>query len=299
MKILQEIRNLRNLFNNHPLWSRKPLTPWIRFSHFQLVSVLHKSPCTFNWVKPLKLVVPRRTGLTGNLYCGLMDFEEMMFLLHFLREDDLFIDVGANAGVYSLLASKLAGARSMAFEPVPETYARLQEHVELNHLKEKIQCINQGVGEREGSLRFSTSDKDCLNHVMPADSQDDSPSIEVPVTTLDHVSQNASPRMMKLDIEGYEWHALKGGSALLGSKELKAIIMEFNLHAERYQITPEQVETLLRDAGYNTYSYDPYRRSLKPVPFATNGNSLWIKDVDEVVPVLKEAATFSIYGQNI
>jgi hypothetical protein len=45
------------------------------------------------------------TGATGNLYVGLHEFEEMAFLLHFLRPGDLFADVGANVGSYTILAA--------------------------------------------------------------------------------------------------------------------------------------------------------------------------------------------------
>ncbi|HSR87903.1 MAG TPA: FkbM family methyltransferase [Pontiella sp.] len=299
MKILQEIKNLNVLFKAHPLWIGKPLKPWFRFIHFQLVSLFHKSPCTFNWVEPLKLVVPQRTGLTGNLYLGLMDFEEMFFLLHFLREDDQFLDVGANVGVYSLLASALTGASSMAIEPVPETFTRLREHVKLNGLEGKIECINQGVGEEAGSLRFSTGSQDCLNHVVPVDSNDDTPSIQIPVTTLDAIHDRTSPAMMKLDIEGYEWHALKGAARLLEDRRLKAIVLEFNLHAERYGVSAQQVEDLLRNAGFSTYAYDPYRRTLNPTPFNTNGNSLWVRKADEVASILKDAKSCSVYGHTL
>jgi FkbM family methyltransferase len=298
MNILQEIQNLKGLFNAHPLWGSRPAAAWRRFAHFQFASLFSKSPRTFKWIDTLELIVPKRSGLTGNLYCGLMDFEEMMFLLHFLREEDLFLDVGANAGVYSLLASGMAGARSMAFEPVPVTYDRLNEHVRLNRMEHKVQCINQGIGEQEGALRFSTGNRDCLNHVLENDS-DDTQFIEVSVTTLDKAAAAKLPAMLKLDIEGYEWYALKGASELLQSDSLKAIVLEYNLHAKRYGISPEQISALLKDYGYETYRYDAFARRLEPSAFNTSGNSLWVKDVDVVSSILKQSKAFSIYGQTV
>ena len=58
-------------------------------------------------------------GATGNIYCGLHDFEEMSFLMHFLRAGDVFADVGVNVGAYSMLAASV-GARAIAFEPAGE-----------------------------------------------------------------------------------------------------------------------------------------------------------------------------------
>lgn len=45
------------------------------------------------------------TGATGNWYCGLQEYEDMSFVLHALRPGDLFVDVGANIGSYSILAA--------------------------------------------------------------------------------------------------------------------------------------------------------------------------------------------------
>lgn len=237
--------------------------------------------------------------MTSNLYLGLKDFADMMFMLHFLQPDDVFVDVGANHGVYSLLASGLAGAQSIAYEPIPDTYGRLLHNVELNRLEARVKCINKALGEKEGSLCFSSKGKDGLSHVASSDHSDAASSIEVPVTTLDAMQERQAARMMKMDIEGYEWHALQGASGLLESSNLMAIILEFNIHAGRYGISPEKIETLLRQRGYEPYLYDPFSRELNPAPFNTNGNSLWIKNVDKVALILRDARSFSIYGHTI
>ena len=56
------------------------------------------------------------TGATGNIYAGLHEFVDMAFCLHLLRSGDLFVDVGANIGSYTVLASKVAGANSVTLE---------------------------------------------------------------------------------------------------------------------------------------------------------------------------------------
>ena len=58
----------------------------------------------------------RHDGATGNLYVGLHEFEEMAFLLHFLRRGDLFADVDANVGSYTILAAVAVGTEAIAFE---------------------------------------------------------------------------------------------------------------------------------------------------------------------------------------
>ena len=52
------------------------------------------------------------TGATGNIYCGLYEFLDMAFLLHFLRNGDLFGDIGSNIGSYTVLATGLRSTKA-------------------------------------------------------------------------------------------------------------------------------------------------------------------------------------------
>ena len=109
------------------------------------------------------------TGATGNLYCGLHDFEPMGFLLHFLRKEDLFVDVGANIGSYTILASGEIGADSIAFEPVPFAFQTLQENIRINSIETKVRTFNAALASKQGALNF-TSDLDTCNHVSNEES---------------------------------------------------------------------------------------------------------------------------------
>ncbi len=90
----------------------------------------------------------------------------MGFLLHFLRPEDLFADVGANVGSYTILACSAIGARGIAFEPIPGTYRRLVENIRLNHVEDRVRCMNLGVGAREGGIAFASNITDTMNHVL-------------------------------------------------------------------------------------------------------------------------------------
>src|SRR5262245_49492831 len=68
------------------------------------------------------LISPRMKGATHFISPGLCEFDEMCFVAHFLRSDDLFVDVGANVGAYTVLASAVAASRTIAFEPNPGTF---------------------------------------------------------------------------------------------------------------------------------------------------------------------------------
>lgn len=77
------------------------------------------------------------------------DFElfpivEMGFLLHLLRPEDLFINIGANSGAYSILATSVIGATTIAVEPALSSYSRLISNFKLNSVTKDNLAINVG-----------------------------------------------------------------------------------------------------------------------------------------------------------
>jgi hypothetical protein len=89
---------------NHPLSRGRKVATLTRFALWQCRARTVGGAMPFEFVNGSKLLAaPGLTGATGNLYVGLHEFEEMAFALHFLRPGDLFADVGANVGSYTIL----------------------------------------------------------------------------------------------------------------------------------------------------------------------------------------------------
>ena len=86
-----------------------------------------KGEYLYTWIDGCKfLVSPGETGLTGNLYLGLHEFEDMGFLLHYLNDQDFFIDIGSNVGSYTLLSGVVKKSTVVSFEPIPSTFDKLK-----------------------------------------------------------------------------------------------------------------------------------------------------------------------------
>jgi hypothetical protein len=86
--------------SQHPLLRGRPWVGFGRFLWWQGISRLRPGRHRYDWIGASKLWLQRGWGgLTGNYYAGLHEFEDMAFLLHLLRPDDRFVDVGANMGV--------------------------------------------------------------------------------------------------------------------------------------------------------------------------------------------------------
>jgi FkbM family methyltransferase len=283
---------------NHPLNRGRKLTSIARFAKWQIGSRLVRDPIVYDWVNGTKFLVRRgEAGLTGNIYTGLHEFPDMGFLLHFLRPNDLFIDVGANAGSYTILASAAIGARGIAFEPIPETYGRLMENLHLNHLDDRVVALNKGVGAESATIQF-TSDTDCTNHALAADELHAS-TVSVEVNTLDSALLGQSPMLMKIDVEGYETPVLMGGQQALRNESLRAVIMELNGSGDRYGLDESRILAMMLDSGFGTYSYDPLTRALVNLEGKNlaSGNTLFLRDLPFVQQRLRDAPKVTVNGR--
>jgi len=272
---LAELASLFRYWQRHPLASRDLPGTVVRFLRWQLGSRLLRMPVIVPWVGSTSLVIEiGMTGATMNFYCGLHEAADMAFVLHVLRPGDVFLDVGANVGSYTILASGVAQARTLALEPIPATFERLLRNLRLNDLLSRVDARRLAVGATEGSVRF-TAGRDTTNRavsLLPSPSQET--TVEVPLTSLDQLLREAPPPVVwKVDVEGYEPEVLSGAAAVLQHLHLSAVLLEADTPA--LQRTMEQ-------AGFARYSYDIFSRTLSPAsgPGSSGGhNQLWIRDL--------------------
>ena len=113
------IFNTLKFIYTHPFNRRNKPGSLLRFVKWQINCLLNPYPILYPYTENTKLVIWKGlTGATGNLYCGLAEFNDMGFLLHFLRDSDLFIDVGANIGAYNILASGEISACTIVIDTI-------------------------------------------------------------------------------------------------------------------------------------------------------------------------------------
>ncbi len=284
----------------HPLSKKHLLKSIYRFILWQLQSGI--SPTKFivkSYVQGVKFYARKGlTGVTGNIYTGLHEFDEMAFLLHFLNENDTFFDVGSNVGSYTLLASGVRGAKSIAIEPVKSTFDILTKNIELNKLQDKVSLINSGAGSGHGTLVFS-SNEDTTNHVIAFNETNRDHTTEVPVITVDSLLTKTQPILIKIDVEGYETEVLKGMSQILASPSLKSIIIELNGSGARYGYNENQIHELLLINCFESYNYDPFTRTLTATSKFGKSNTLYCRDLAFINNRIKNARGVKIIGELI
>ncbi len=239
------------------------------------------------------------TGATGNIYTGLHEFEDMSFVLHVLRKGDLFVDVGANVGSYTVLASAVVGARTVAFEPIPQTYGHLKRNIDLNGISHLVTASNIGIGSEKGELKF-TSSLDTVNHVLGA-TEERGARVSVLVTTLDEALRDQHPTVLKIDVEGYETRAVEGGSNILDEPSLLAVVMELNGSGARYGFDEGALHQTMLQHAFQPFSYSPFDRQLHPLDERNGscGNTIYIKDAARVRARLESAPAFAVNGQRV
>lgn len=141
-----------------------------------------------------------------------------------LRPGDLFVDAGANIGVYTLLASRLVGpaGRVIAIEMMPDTAAILRRHVIENRC-DNVEIVEKALSDRTGgkvSARV-TAGKFGQASIAHAEASDVAAElIEVQTSTLDEICRNVGAvRLLKMDLEGAELQAIGGAQSTLERTE--------------------------------------------------------------------------------
>lgn len=184
------------------------------------------------------------------------------FINKTLKEGDVFLDIGANVGFYSLLAASLVGekGRVIAIEPNPQTYAKLKETIERNGIK-NILVLNIGVGEKKEYLNLFVN-PNCHNDTGTMIVHDAPESIRVEVAPLDLVAAThhiGKIAYLKVDVDGFEPNVFAGARTLLEEGRIDVIQTEFcDYWLRKNNSSPEKLHALLRNFGFEDVEGTPH-----------------------------------------
>jgi FkbM family methyltransferase len=160
-------------------------------------------------------------------YKAYADRAERQLLKKILFQGAVVADVGANIGIYSAFLSRCVGPTGLvhSFEPSPDNFRRLSVATRglLN-----VRLIQAAVGERSGECKLYVSDK--LNVDHRAYKADGDPRRAVPsemVALDDYFKSGQRVDLIKMDIQGYELHALRGAQRVLREDRGINLLLEF------------------------------------------------------------------------
>jgi len=226
-----------------------------------------------------------------HIYKGRVHEEELTdFLLQNLKfeEGDCWFDIGANIGWYSLVISQQFSPPPTvyAFEPDPLNYRLLTENIQLNDAQ-SIVAVNQALSDQEETkLLYQYPAKNSGRHsLLPLT---DDPGIEVTTTSLDyyavqHKIDASRVKFIKMDIEGYEYIALKGAKTLLS--KVPILLCEFSpAYMKRGGIESLDLLNLMSQFDYRPFRISNHKlvelSEEEIVGFTSNVNIIWKKDSD-------------------
>lgn len=285
--MIRELQRFHKFVNTHPIGSKDPAGAWFRFLRWQLGSRILNAPGLMPWLDESCLLMERgMTGATGNWYCGLHEFAEMALVLHYFSGGKgLFVDVGANIGSYTVLAAKVCGAQTLAIEPVPSTYHRLERNIAINRIAGLVEAHCLAAGGRSGEILFS-SDRDTMNQVV--DESYTGPRIAVPVRPLDELLNGRHSGLWKVDVEGFERQVLDGAVQSLNDDALEIVLLEGD---------DDSIRTTMEGAGFSMRRYDPFTRSFsRPSAVDSGGNHIWVRESARLCKRLVDAPKRLIHG---
>lgn len=190
-------------------------------------------------------------------YANPPDLYEARVWQRYLHENDLFVDVGANVGIYSVLAAE-RGAKVVAIEPDPETSKQLRTNLARNDYHAEVHrvVVSNSVGDvsftvNQGTMNGIVFDEDVPQHILPC-------------STLDELIGERSVAGIKIDVEGAERLVVEGAKGLL-ARGVGMLQIEWNAMSEvRLGESRTPLHQLLVGAGYALYRPDEHGR-LHPV----------------------------------
>ncbi len=150
---------------------------------------------------------------------GRYDYNNMHFVQAVLAKAPVFIDVGANIGAYTLIASEVPSAAVVSLEPIPAAFAKLERNIALNK-RSGVRALNVAASKQPGELRMTSNGASVVNQVVADDAAGDGTAL-VAVDTLDAICARfgLSPSLIKIDVEGHEPEVLAGAVECMRSCE--------------------------------------------------------------------------------
>lgn len=278
--ILALIKLARRVFRN--TWvHRLRITTFVYRRLFGLVNRGGMDEIGF---RGLRLVLPADDiSMTPTILSGEYEAFELDLFERLIKPGITMIDVGANIGIYSLIAGKRGQptGRVFAFEPVPENLDHLHRNIQLNGLT-NVDTIPAAVGDERGRTRIALSPKEFGTHAIATETYKGrglsahKAYVEVPITTIDKFVNDRSiqPDVIKIDIEGYEPFAVRGGLRTL--RQQPALFIEFSADLiRRYGEDPLRMLSSLVHIYDRCYVIEERHRRLVHIGEPTRIQGLW------------------------
>jgi FkbM family methyltransferase len=191
----------------------------------------------------------RATWALGRFY----DLGTQLVVGALLNKGDLFVDIGANEGMISLLASRCVGTkgRIISFEPNPTPRLKFEKNVELNHIN-NIEIIPAGASSESGKLDLfvpavNTGEG---SFAISEHEEREGQIISCPIVVADDVLAGLNPALIKIDVEGFEPNVIEGLRSTISNTKPILVLEMVSTHIDRAGFTVATLCHRMNDLGY-------------------------------------------------
>jgi FkbM family methyltransferase len=215
--------------------------------------------------------------LSRFVFQGDFEIDERIFLNAFLRPGDTFVDIGANLGLFSLIAAHLVGpqGRVHAFEPSAKTFGRLKANMELNRFQNVTLhdlALSDSAGRQE--MVMAVDGMDAWNSLAKPYMGGNYTTETITTDTWDSFAEahglGSGVTLMKIDVEGWEAPVLAGARRMLSKPDAPVLQVEFTDDAAKAAgHSCADVYRMLEEFGYRLYRFEPDQRRLVHDPLRT------------------------------
>lgn len=198
---------------------------------------------------------------------GVFDWGLAVLASSVVSRGETIVEVGANIGTETLYFSRLVGpqGRVVGFEPVARNLDQLREHIARNEIK-NVTIHPAAVGDRAGVVRFAAprESNNGLGRVVPGcgPRADETEVVEVPLVTLDDkfaAGELGTPKLISMDVEGFEFAVLRGAEKLIDATRPYMIIEITDFLLEEQGTSPGAILEFLQKRDYAVYNADKWK----------------------------------------
>jgi FkbM family methyltransferase len=199
----------------------------------------------------MQIFVNQLTDATGLYHTYKWENKIWKYLLRELKPGDIYWDVGANIGFYTLLASSRPDVKVVAFEPNPTTEKFLSKNVELNR-RSNVKVFNIALSNAEGTAKFDTihpGSSDVAAHLTNKETEGAIDVITKRGDKLINSGEAPTPDIIKIDVEGAEYLVMEGMGNTLS--KCRIVICELHPTIEDFGNSMEDFYTYLKKERFN------------------------------------------------
>jgi len=197
-----------------------PASAFYRHLGWQARRTFRRFPCELT-ISRSRILAEGATGVPALVNAmGMYDFHNMSLLHAVLaRNPATFVDIGANIGPYTLIASEDKKASVVSIEPHPSTFEMLKRNIDINE-RANVRCLNVALSDHNGQIKLTDQLDSSLNRVVQTGRDDK--CIFVRCRRLDDicVELRICPDIVKIDVEGHEPQVLDGFRSYLRETSL-------------------------------------------------------------------------------